>query len=678
MAIVEIRFIGRDETSGAARSAAGSVREIGDAAAESERAGRGLLSVMGGLGGIALGAMAGGIAVAGAALFDVSAKAATLKTSLAGLGDEDYAELLRGTDLLSARFGADMPGQVDTLRAIMANFGTDAAGAMDIITAGFEGGLNVSDDFLDTMKEYSPAFAGLGLSAEESLGILQRGLAAGARDTDFIADGLKELNIKLREAGTAEAVAPLNAGLAETVRQFQAGEITGAAAFDSILAGLQAIDDPVKQRAAGVALFGTKFEDLTEQGVFALGGVSEGLMETAGATDAAASRITSLGELGPRLFGELGVALLPLNTVVLEFVNAHLPAFIAGVTGMVGGVSSGFSQLQGVVGPVLATIAGLLAGEGTASLGTWGAAFTTAQGLVTGVMAAIQGIVGPVLAILSGFWATHGAEIVSFAGQAWTQIGTIVTTALQIVQGIVIPILTGIGGFISTHGAEIQSILGLAWGQVQTIVGGALSFIQGILSTVLSAIQGDWSGAWETLKQTAATLVTDIVKAVEGGMQLLEGVISLAWEGIKTMALSLGGDLVGGIISGVEAAGSGLFSALKGLAEGALDAAKQALGISSPSRRAAEELGAPMLQGWVGELDRGRDQLARAMGRLSDAAIGGGTTAAGSPSGTAGGAGRMAPAITINYYGPAGDGAGRQDMRALAYELAREIDRNTA
>lgn len=158
------------------------------------------------LGGGAIAGIGAGFAAMGLPLTTVSKKLDTIRTSLGNLSQSELDAVLKGTDLLAARYDADLPGSLEAIRSVMRNYGVDAAKATDIVVAGFEAGLNKSGDLTDTLNEYSPLFREMGLNAEQSLALLNRGMQAGARNTDFVADAVKEFNIRMRETGTAEGV----------------------------------------------------------------------------------------------------------------------------------------------------------------------------------------------------------------------------------------------------------------------------------------------------------------------------------------------------------------------------------------------------------------------------------------------------------------------------------------
>lgn len=143
--------------------------------------------------------------------------------------------------------------------------------AIDLITAGFQKGADKSEDFLDSLNEYSTLFRNLGLNGAKSIGLIAQGLNAGARDSDKVADALKEFSIRAVDGSklTSEGfrMVGLNAGKMATA--IGRGGKSSSKALDTVLDRLRGIEDPVKRSRAAVALFGTQAEDLG-QALFAL------------------------------------------------------------------------------------------------------------------------------------------------------------------------------------------------------------------------------------------------------------------------------------------------------------------------------------------------------------------------------------------------------------------------
>jgi hypothetical protein len=81
--------------------------------------------------------------------------------------------------------------------------------------------------------------------------------------------------------------------------------------------------------------------------------------------------------------------------------------------------------------------------------------------------------------------------------------------------------------------------------------------------------------------------------------------LEAAFRQALAAAPSLGAALIDGIKSGVVNAARGLAQAAADAAKAALDAAKAALGIRSPSRVAAREVGVPLAEGILRGLTEG-------------------------------------------------------------------------
>lgn len=166
----------------------------------------------------------------------------------------------------------------------------DAKEAFDVILRGAQLGANKQQDLLDTLTEYPTLFRNMGLSAQEATGLLVQGLNAGARDSDKVADAIKEFSIRAVDGSNLTAdgfeMIGLNAGI--MADRIGKGGRSAREALDLTLDRLRAMKDPVKQSQAAVALFGTQAEDLGKA-LYALDldTAASGMGKVAGAVDTA-------------------------------------------------------------------------------------------------------------------------------------------------------------------------------------------------------------------------------------------------------------------------------------------------------------------------------------------------------------------------------------------------------
>lgn len=308
-----------------------------------------------------------------------------------------------------------------------------------------------------------------------------------------------------------------------------------------------------------------------------------------------------------------------------------------------GVVEAALPPIQSIVESVFGIVAGFIAEHGATIQADLTSAWQGIQGLIDAVLPPIQSIVSTIFGAIAEFLHAHGADIQAFLGTTWDQIASIIGTATQLVQAIVVPIFTAIAGFLKNHGAEIQAILSGAWTIIKSAIDAALTLIQGILKAALQIIQGDWSGAWETIKSTFGRVWED-----------LKAILRTGWDGLRAIfdtivagALALGENIVDGIKRGISGGWQALKDYVGGLASSLLDSAKAALGIKSPSRLFAEQVGRPIAEGIakgirdasrtaidaLGDLGQDmakqlRDLAGQAESLMNDALVGGATGAA--------------------------------------------------
>ncbi len=181
----------------------------------------------------------------------------------------------------------------------------NATEAFDLIAAGQTNGLNRTQDLLDTVNEYSTSFARLGFDGNQALGLLNQGLDVGVFNTDKIGDAFNELSIRAIDGSKATTTAIESFGLnADAVAESIAmGGDNAATSTSILLMNLREMEDQVAQDAAGVALFGSMWEDLGSEAILALDPMTAGLENVEGAS----------GRLGDELNDNLGVKLESLK-----------------------------------------------------------------------------------------------------------------------------------------------------------------------------------------------------------------------------------------------------------------------------------------------------------------------------------------------------------------------------
>lgn len=203
----------------------------------------------------------------GESLQEVSDTLVSVKQT-AGLAGKELENTAYNALLIKDAFGYEVEESVRAASAMMKNFGISAEEAYGLIAIGTQKGANKNGDLLDTLNEYSVHYNALGLSADQFVQSLISGAEAGSFSIDKVGDAVKEFTIRSKDGSKAslEAFQALGLNGEEMTRAFAEGGEEASEAFTKTLQALKEIEDPVKKNAAGVALFGTMFEDL-EAGV---------------------------------------------------------------------------------------------------------------------------------------------------------------------------------------------------------------------------------------------------------------------------------------------------------------------------------------------------------------------------------------------------------------------------
>ncbi len=210
---------------------------------------------------------------------------------------QETQQIIQQLTSVSDLMGEEIPAVARAAgQAVKTGIAGSATDAFDLFVAAEQNGLNVSEDFLDTITEYGTQFRKLGLSGPEAVGLINQAVQAGARDTDVAADAIKEFSIRVVDGSdsTKEAFETLGFGADDLAKKFAQGGSVARTAVGDLLGKIREIEDPVEKNKIALALFGTQFEDLGDAlNQFNLDDAAASLGKVAGAADEA---ISTMGE----------------------------------------------------------------------------------------------------------------------------------------------------------------------------------------------------------------------------------------------------------------------------------------------------------------------------------------------------------------------------------------------
>lgn len=350
----------------------------------------------------------------GGSIGEATAMVAEARKQLGDLNSADLSQVTQGAAAIADTFaGGDYAKVVNAVKAIRDNFpGTTEAQALDLITSGFQRGLDASGDFLDSIGEYSNQFGSGQASAAQFFGLLESGAGQGVLGVDKVSDAFKEFNVRILDGSKTTSDALARLGLTHLLDDLNTGKITAADALGSITQRLGEVDEATR-RQAGVALLGTQFEDLAFD-VDAFAGVTESAFgQVGGATEGLNARFANLSSVGQGIWRQLLVATEPVGGAILQIANAAMPY-----------ITSAFQTAA----PYIATASQAIADFVTSVL----AAPNPIQGFITAVNNILPGL-GPLIQSAVQW----GSGLVHAFAQGMVQAFTVVVGVLQQLGAVV-------------------------------------------------------------------------------------------------------------------------------------------------------------------------------------------------------------------------------------------------
>lgn len=379
--------------------------------------------------------------------------------------------------------------------------------AMDIIMRGNQLGLNSSQDLLDTFTEYSPYFAELGLTGKQTLGVLQQGLSGGARNLDVLGDSFKEFSIIAKDGSDTakEGFKAINIDAGEATKAIGKGGPAAAKMTAKVIEGLKKIKDPLKQEAAGVALFGTMWED-NSKAILAtdLSGAAKSVGTLGGSVDKAGKTAYD------NAVGSWTVFYRTLKENFVEYVAHNVLPTLMQLGTFIKENATTFKILGGVI---LGVVAAAM---------TWRAALWAVK-ITQDAIALGKWIAGINLAAAR-------QKVVAAATRAWAVAQRFLNLAfLTSPLGLVIAGLTLlVGGLVLAYqkSETFRNIVNQVWASIKTAI------INTWNNYIKPALTAFWGFIKNTLWPIIQQLWTNVVKPVFG---LIGQGIALWWVGVKAV-----------------------------------------------------------------------------------------------------------------------------------------------
>lgn len=515
----------------------------------------------------------------GESLQAVQGTFAAVFREVGNVGEGELKDLTLHAQRFADVFQVDAAMAVKTAGALVKNqLAPDMASAFDTLTGAAQT-LNIPvEEILDNLNEYAEPIASLGLTGPKAIGLMNAAMATGVRDVDKALDAVKEFSIRAIDGSesTKDAYDVIGLSAKSMASQIAEGGPVAENAMANIIRALMKVEDPVKQDLAGVALFGTMWEDLGPKAIAALDPMAAGLVDVAGrsaeldgAFDNNAAKITTwkrqaegwlinLAE-APGALGQVGAGVAGFGAVALAS-GANIGGFSE--TLAFTGKAAKTLRLGTAVKKLghLGKVALVASGHGLKAAGMWvvsagrtTAAWVRTAAVATGTAAKTAAVWVASAAKMTATMALTVARVV--AGWVLMAVQSLIQAARMaiawlIAMGPIALIIAAVIGLVvlivknwDTIWSFTKMIFGKVWGflkglwdKVKEFIGRAITGIKDIFFKFhpVGIIMKNWDPIWSFIKG----LWDKVTGRIRGAVDKIKGFLSGMWDAAKSGARS--------------------------------------------------------------------------------------------------------------------------------------------
>lgn len=494
-----------------------------------------------------------------------------------GLAGEELKAAANAAMLLKDTFGMETAETTRAATALMKNFGITAEEAYGIIAVGAQNGANKNGDLLDTLNEYSVHYKALGLDADQFVQSLIAGAEAGSFSVDKIGDAVKEFSIRAKDGSktTAEGFAEIGLNADTMAAAFAAGGDAAQAAFFQTIKALNDMKDPVAQNAAGVALFGTMWEDLEKGVLDTMSSMSGASIDAADALRQMESvKYNDIGYAITQISRTMSDALIPAAEKAGQTVYKHMPAIRANIeriTPAIAKMAESFAASLPAIIDFIASAANEAAYFSGLIIDNWSLIGPIVYGIAMAFAGfKLAGFIQSVIASTAALYANTAALLAKGRAAAIERAETMYLQALYAKDAVV--------KGISTAATWAQVAAATAWNAVcaistaaTTALGAAIAFLTSPIGIAIAAIAAIVAAGvllyqnWDTIKAYAGSLGTylsGVWASISSGCAAMCGSItgffSAAFSGIPDMLkypINAAISLINGAINAINGIG---------------------------------------------------------------------------------------------------------------------------
>lgn len=494
----------------------------------------------------------------------------------AGVPPDNVFDFLETANKAAVGGVSDIETAVDGLTSVVNAYGSDVistAEASDLMFTAVRLGKTDFDQLSRSLFNVIPTASGLGVEFSDVTGALAA-LTAQGTPTNVATTQLRQALTELgKEGSKVDGIFRDAAG--QSFREF----IASGGDLNDALGILQGVADDTGKNLtdmfgsveAGNAVLGLTSESGAKLFNNALGEMGA----SAGATDQAFETMDQgIGRSWERIkasfqvaLTEIGERLAPFVETVLGFIADKLPGAIDFLIGV-------FETLSTILGPIFDFIGALFGAFRSDAEDSTSAAGSAFGGFVD-IIKGFGEIVAAVFGAIQEFWAEWGDEISAIIGFVAGFLIDTLGAAIRTIQGIIETILGIITGDWSRAWEGVRDVFGGVWdaikAQVELVFGAVSDFIGATLETIRETWTSAWRAvrrflrrAWETIEATVRTIFAAVSGFISSTLDAVSSTWSTIWGGVR--------DFFAGAWETIETTARNIFGAIQTFISSTLDA----------------------------------------------------------------------------------------------------------
>lgn len=445
-----------------------------------------------------------------------------------GLAGDELKTAAENALLIKDTFGYEVEESTRAATSLMKNFGITADEAYGLIAVGSQKGANKNGDLLDTLNEYSVHYQALGLDADQFVTSLISGAEAGTFSIDKVGDAVKEFAIRSKDGSdtTIDAFKQIGLDAGTMTAAFAMGGDAANAAFFQTVDALNAMEDPFEKNAAGVALFGSMFEDL-----------ESGVLDTLGSMDSASiDAAEAMKQMEQVKYNDIGYAITQIGRGMQDALLPSAEKIGQALFEIMPEIMQSFEDLS----PVIATL---------------GESFVAILPMLMDFLQQIMPIIGELISQLTPFLTELFVKFSEIFGLVAPMLLNLITALLpplmaiidaiippimQILEGLLPPILELVTALAPVIGF-IATIIGTALTQainiIMPIVQNIIAVLSNLINYIVNIFTGNWGAAWENIVNIFKNIVEFLSGIFKLPINLIIGIVNTAIKGFNKIKL---------------------------------------------------------------------------------------------------------------------------------------------